>query len=544
MLTCPYLAHSLSAMTATLAYSALHPARTAREYLRVSKDKSGRAKSTGEQHDDHVPLAEANGWTLHPDPYTDVDKSASRYAEKDRDDFLRLMDDLKADRFGADILIMWESSRGSRQVGEWVEMLDLCERRGILIHVTTHHRTYDPRNGRDRRSLLEDAVDSEYDSYKTSVRMLRSHRASAAAGTPNGKPPVGYVRLYDPVTRVLLKQVPDDSPEARAQAERIAEQGHDLPRPLAPMIRDLFDLTKRGHSMKSIARTFEAAGYVKPLTLDKAGKPKPGSLEPYTPQHLRVLATRHAYTALRVHTPERPQSPDDVTTHEGTWAPLVDRETFWAVQDILSDPDRKTIRPGKGKYLLSMIAVCDECSAPMIAHDVTTSRPTVYKDKNGHAQIRMEDLDAFAEEAILRYIAEGHLGRTISEREAAGEELQAVRGQIADLTARLDALAENTSLSERVLEKRSAALERDLATARQRERDLATPSALAGLIDPDKSLPVWWADAPMSAKRVVAKTLLSPTYLGELRIVRVRRGNQHSRPTVEERVRWRVAEES
>lgn len=530
-------------MTPTLASSALRPARTltAREYLRVSKDKSGRAKSTTEQHDENMPEIAAFGWALHPDPYTDVNKSASRYAEKDRDDFLRLIADLRADTFGADILSLWESSRGSRQVGEWVEMLDLCEKLGILIHVTTHHRTYDPRNGRDRRSLLEDAVDSEYASYKTSVQMLRSHRAIAAAGIPNGKPPVGYVRLYDPVTRRLITQVPDDSPEGRAQAERIAEQmGTPAPKPVAPYIRELFDRIRRGHSVKSIAADYAERGLRIPIKEDDEGNVTGGT--PYSPQHLRVLATRHAYTALRVHRPERRNSPEDITTVEGTWAPLVDRETFYAVQDLLADPERKTIRPGKGKYLVSMIAKCDLCGAPMIAHDVTTSRPTVYKDKNGHAQIRMAELDDFVEDAILGYLAEGHLGRTIAERDQASEALRTVRGQIAELENRLDALADDTSLPERVLSRRTTALVKDITEARKVERSLSTPSVLAGLIDPDKSLTEWWADALMPTKRQVAKIILSPEYLGELRIVRVRRGNQHNRPSVEERVRWRRAD--
>jgi hypothetical protein len=42
-------------------------------------------------------------------------------------------------------------------------VLELREQRSMSIFVTTHGRCYDPANGRDRRSLLEDAVDSEYE---------------------------------------------------------------------------------------------------------------------------------------------------------------------------------------------------------------------------------------------------------------------------------------------------------------------------------------------------------------------------------------------
>ncbi|HEX2297580.1 MAG TPA: recombinase family protein, partial [Pseudonocardiaceae bacterium] len=130
----------------------------------MSLDRSGRARSLAEQHADHQRTASEHGWILGPDSYRDASISASRYSRKARDGFDRLIADLDADRFGAQMLMLWESSRGSRRVGEWVNMLDLCEQRGIRIHVFTHNRNYDPANGRDCRSLLEDAVDSEYES--------------------------------------------------------------------------------------------------------------------------------------------------------------------------------------------------------------------------------------------------------------------------------------------------------------------------------------------------------------------------------------------
>ena len=93
--------------------------------------------------------------------YSDVSVSASRYSRKTRGDFARLLADLDHDRFRADLLVLWESSRGSRRVGEWATLVDLLEDRGVHVYVTTHARFYDPANARDRRSLMEDAVDAE-----------------------------------------------------------------------------------------------------------------------------------------------------------------------------------------------------------------------------------------------------------------------------------------------------------------------------------------------------------------------------------------------
>ncbi|HEY2766341.1 MAG TPA: recombinase family protein, partial [Pseudonocardiaceae bacterium] len=130
--------------------------------------------------------------------------------------------------------MIWESSRGSRRVGEWVNLLDLCEHRSVSLHVYTHNRTYDPANGRDRRSLLEDAVDGEYESSKISTRSRRAVAANAVAGRPSGRIPYGYRRIFDPHTRQLIAQEPEP-----AEAEVVAE---------------LFARLIQGHSLRAIAR--------------------------------------------------------------------------------------------------------------------------------------------------------------------------------------------------------------------------------------------------------------------------------------------------
>jgi DNA invertase Pin-like site-specific DNA recombinase len=190
-----------------------------------------------EQHADHVWVAGEQGWTLVEGSYRDESVSASRYSRKVRDGFAALIADLEGDRFGAQVLMVWESSRGSRRVGEWVRLLELCEQRSVSIFVTTHGRCYEPDSGRDRRSLLEDAVDSEYESAKMSLRARRAAAANAVAGRPHGRIPYGYRRVFHPQTRVLLAQEPEPG-----EAEVVAE---------------LYRRLIQGHSLKGIARDFQ-----------------------------------------------------------------------------------------------------------------------------------------------------------------------------------------------------------------------------------------------------------------------------------------------
>ncbi|MGH3575872.1 MAG: recombinase family protein, partial [Pseudonocardiaceae bacterium] len=291
---------------------------SARDCLRVSLDRSGRARSLEEQRADHAQVATEHGWLL-GESYRDESVSASRYSRKTRDDFARLVADLENDQFGAQVLMIWESSRGSRRVGEWVKLLELCEQRSVSIHVVTHHRTYDPANGRDRRSLLEDAVDGEYESSKMSARLRRAVAANAVAGRLVGRIPFGYRRVFDPQTRQLIAQEPEPVE--------------------APVVAELYRRLVAGHSLRAIARDFQERGI----------RTRSGLV--FSSQHLRSVALSPVYTALRAHRPghaggqgqHTPVAVSDM--HEGQWPALVDRAQWLAVQRLLRSPERKTTRP-------------------------------------------------------------------------------------------------------------------------------------------------------------------------------------------------------
>lgn len=501
-------------MTATLSESAVQQARrtlTGREYLRVSANKDGQSKSKSEQNDDNASAAAREGITLGA-PYQD-DGSASPYATKVRDDFARLLDDLRTGAFGADVLVMWENSRGSRTVAEWVELLALLAARGILVYVTTHGRFYDPRNARDERSLLEDAVDSQYESRKISGRVLRTKASRAAAGQPDGNTPLGFVRLYDPVTRKRTAQVPDDS-ELIPDDARPAE-------PMAPRIRELFAALRRGESLKSIERAWAAAGVLTPERVTKKGKAMGG--KPYTAQHLRSLALTYSYAGLRVHVANgqsgsatRKPTPDQI--FEGTWTPIVDRETFYAVQNILSDPGRRTSRPGRANHLLTMTARCDVCGGALTFRSHRDGQ--LFCRDAGHVRLNMGAVDIYAETLMLNVLSDDDLCGLMAERDADPSELRELRAEIVELGRRLKALASNVTISEDVLALRADALQAALTTARERERELSTPNALRGLIEPGAGVAQRWELLGMESKRQIARILFSPAVLGYLSVTR------------------------
>lgn len=310
------------------------PELSVREYLRVSKDRKQTGKSPDQQHDENVTSIERQGWTLHPDPpYRDTDRSASRYATRVREDFKRLIDDLEGNTFGANVLAIWESSRGSRRVGEWVDLVDLCKARGVRIWVTTHGRLYDPANARDRRSLLEDAVDAEYESEKTSERIRRDVRAAAEKGKPHGKNLFGYQRVYDEQTRELLRVEahPEQAPIVQEAARRILD----------------------GDTFYAIARDLNERGIASRRPTRKAHRENYG----WTPPAVKQMLSMPAYAGQRQHRGE--------IVAEAVWPALIDLPTWEKLQIVMSPPDRKRTNDWPAKHLLTGIALCGVCEAPM-----------------------------------------------------------------------------------------------------------------------------------------------------------------------------------
>lgn len=482
----------------------------AREYLRVSKDPEGKARSTEQQHADNEQAGKAHGFALNGSAYSEERAvSASRYSTKVRGGFQRLIADLESGRFDADLLVLWESSRGSRKVSEWCALIEACEAAGVRIFVTTHNRAYDPANGRDRRSLLEDAVDSEYESWKTSQRTGRSGAERAARGEPHGRTGYGYRRIYDERTRRLIAQEPEP-----AEAAVVAE---------------LFERLARGHSMLAIARDFEARGF-----RTRSGKV-------FDAQQLRGMAMRPIYAGLRWYEPGNRTgyckgSLDGAV--QATWPPLVDAELFFSVRALLQDPARLNARPGRARHLLSLIAVCDRCDGPLTV--TFRSGPREYQCRaKSCVRIQADDLDAYAELVMLRYMARDDVIAGLRSGEQDSAELVQLRAELAEARASLASWrrsAKAGKVTPESWEEIEPGLVSRLSALEVREHELSVPPALA-VLPPGKDIAKRWKAAEVGARRQVARILLAPAALGQLRLGKAPVRGQRADP--EERVIWK-----
>ncbi|MFF7900006.1 recombinase family protein [Streptomyces sp. NPDC007920] len=458
----------------------------AREYRRLSDRKGG--TSIKRQGSDNRAAADENGWTL-GEPYIDDGLSASKFARKRRDDFEELVADLKSgptgreSRFGADILMLWESSRGSRQVGEWVSFIELCEAKKVRIWVTTHERLYDPANGRDRKALIDDAVDSEYESYKTHKRVIGTAADDARDGRPHGEAPDGLMPVYDPKTGKLLDWVEDP---ARSTP-----------------VKELFRLLEKGESLAEIERKFVMANY-----RNKSGRH-------FSRAHLRIMAMRHSYAGLRYHKGD---------VHEGIWKGIIPRKRFWAVQAILTDPARVTYRGGGVRHELTSALRCSKCGSPCRAAFFVVNSRWAYQCRNSCVRIPKDPVDDFIigtpEEpgVLMEYLARDDIYEVLAAPDSDDPELLQVRTDLAAERAELKKMERAEADTLEAVQVLARSLRKKRLRVREledRERELTLPPVVLSMIRP--GVDVWesWNETPISARRQIVRILLSPQYLGQ-----------------------------
>lgn len=311
-------------------------------YDRVSKDRRMDSRSVAEQKAANITACSQHGWRVVDEHiFTDNDRSASRFARKGRPAWELLCDRLAEGDFG--VIVMWEPSRGDRELEMWARLLNTCRRRGVLVHITSHSHTYDVSRPRDWRTLAEDGVDSAYESEKVSERIRRGTRARAAEGRPHGRRLYGYDRIYDQRTGELKSQVINDD-EAR-------------------VLRDMAEMLIDGSNAYAIAAELNQRGI-------------PGARGGvWGHSQVRQMLLNPTYMGYRTHHGERIHSPE-------WFPPIFDEHSFYLCRSLLVDPSRKG-RPTAIKHLLSGLAVCGVCGR--LVRSVKNSR----NDDRAYACVRV-----------------------------------------------------------------------------------------------------------------------------------------------------------
>ncbi len=440
---------------------------------RVSKLISDDARSITEQKDAGRADCVVNGWRVAAE-YEDA-VGASRFTVKQREDWPRLQADIESGRL--DVVVMWEPSRGSREPEDWFGFLRRCREHRVLIHVTSHGRTYDMTNARDWRSLAEDGVDSAYEVEKLSGRVRRGLAANRVNGKPHGRILYGYERAYgfEGGKRKLIEQRPH-----LEQSAVCAE----------------------------IIRRAAAAEPVSAIQADLNRRKVPSALGGRWSRHqVRSVAINPAYIGkLR----------NGTELVDAIWPAIVDEVTFWAAHRHLTAPERKTTKPGKARWLMSYIASCGVCEAVLYAQAPTGRHRSPYYTCSGShcTALSVAAMDSFIEKLVIARCSK----TDIYDRLVQGSDQAAVaaRGEAEELQARLRT-HRSLSIRGEITPESFAVIEQELKpmidAAERRAAQLAVPLPLRDLTAPGTDVKARWGGMEVAAQREVVRLLLASVVL-------------------------------
>ena len=313
-------------------------------YRRMSRGKDTEDWKA-QQFKDGLAIAERMGGTVAPeDVYTDT-VSASRFSKKEREDYQRLLDAIQQPD-GPKIVVCWMEDRAHRQILELAEFIDICREHNV--RVATPNAEYDLDDPDQLTVWYMKVRFAEAEVEKMAKRLRRQRLHAAEQGLPHlgANRHFGFQQwtkkdgLIVPGNAVPMRRVLQEQEWAREAMARL----------------------KAGDSVRGIVRDWNRRG----IMTARDGK--------WSPAGLRAMVTSPALAGYRRHHGD---------LYEATWAPIVDRDDWEAVQAILSNPARRTVLPGRGPcYLLTGVIWCGVCGKRMRAMPVAKTGQTFYRCVN------------------------------------------------------------------------------------------------------------------------------------------------------------------
>ncbi len=213
---------------------------------------------------------------------------------------------------------------------------------------------------------------------------------------------------------------------------------------------------------------------------------------------------------------------------DAVWPAIVTPRQYHAVRRILTDPARKKSRPGRGKWFVSMIAKCGAeveggCDSPLSVR-YKGGYPRYRCHEKSHVLIDLGELDQVAENAILDYLSRDDVMQALSAAWSVEDQrLATIRDQLDTARSELRELAAGVGAGRVTMDFAAMAepgIRKRIRDLEAQEKDAALPSVLRGLVG-EKEIRKRWKTMPTPARREVARLLLVPELLGELRVGRV-----------------------
>jgi DNA invertase Pin-like site-specific DNA recombinase len=441
------------------------------------RESKGKTKSVADQVRIGETAVAEQGWML---AGTWKDRtSASRFATKDRDDWDALRTELDAGAI--DVIVLWETSRGSRTLTAWSQLLDACREHRVKIHIVNHDRTYDPRRSSDWKNLADDGVDAAHASDVASEAILRGVAGSALDGKPHGRIPFGYERRVwfegSPKVKMIEQSLhPVHSILVRKIIERVASR-----EPLVKIVRDL----------------------------NGRGIPSPRESR-WSSDTVRHLVRNPAYIGQRSHNGELTAA---------TWPGIVPEPMWRAANDLLDEPGRKTSQPGGLRHLLAYIGTCPCGVGRWSAYRASRINRAYRCREDGCVSILSAPADEYVTMVVIRRLCRPDARDLFAPDNTASA---AAKKRLVALTAELNAarasFAAPGGISAEALALKEQAMASPIADAQRQSRPAGAPLALLELMDAaefgEAHVRPVWDRLSLPAKRNVITTLCESIVLG------------------------------
>ncbi len=440
-------------------------------YTRISKDDLQQGKGVQRQLEDARALAAHRGWEIVAE-FSDNDISA--FSGAVRPDYLRMM--ALAETGGFECIVAYMTSRLWRNRAERATAINrLGQLRISVTAVRGPELDLSTAAGRVIADLLGsfDSLESE----TMSERIVRATRQRAEEGRPHAAVLFGWRREYetDKSGRITGSQDLENSEEAA-------------------IVRQIVDRLLAGDPLRSLVRDLNASG---------TPAPRGGT---WKPTIVRQLALRPANAGLRVYKGQ--------VLGAGSWPAIIERDKHDRVVALLQAPERRSLRPGKRRHLLSYgLGECGVCGGPLSARTEgrrrSGGRQWVYRcDGGGCVSRQQEPVDELVGSVVIE---------RLSRPDAAGifdgndHDAANAREHADTIRARLNLVADqyaNGDIDGEQLKRITGRLRPDLEEAEavvKRSRRPAVPDAVDELLG--NRAAEAWAGLNVTSKRAVLQVL-------------------------------------
>jgi site-specific DNA recombinase len=267
-------------------------------------------------------------------------------------------------------------------------------------------------DGEFRATML--AGIARFEVRRKAERQRRANGHRRGLGVPaGGRRAFGYTPLERGAASVTATRL-------GAGGDEYPAYGHEPFEPEAGAVRRGYDMLLAGATLRSIARAWNDAGLTTTVGHDWEPYAVRGVLS--NPRYAALVAPpREGTTATSLHNLGLADLP------AGSWEPLVTPETWAAARDLLADPARRSNPGAMPKSLLSGIAVCGVCGAPMKAGVVRDIQ--VYRcGLSPHLARKRADADHYITEVVIERLGRPDAADLLADRDA--PDVNALRAEL------------------------------------------------------------------------------------------------------------------